>query len=89
MKHNEAIKQYLTQAGWTYKGSCNCGGMPTYKYQAGEYKLRVRALHFLISTPATKFTKWPISELKTMIDEISPATKAVIQAEAKDEGIPK
>lgn len=84
MKPSEALKQELISNGWTYKGDCNCGGMRTHKYEVytsdGVYKLRVRHAHFLISTPATRFTKFPISEIKKFIDEVKPVNTQVAPA---------
>lgn len=78
MKPSEALKQQLIAHGWTYKGDCNCGGMRTHKYETetkdGQYKLRIRATHLLISRPGVRFTKLPISEIKTIIDEVKPVT---------------
>lgn len=79
MRLIDSIGDYVKQSGWTYKGSCNCGGMLTYKYELkvndSEYKLKVRATSYLISTPGSKFKKYPISELKNMINEINECTK--------------
>lgn len=94
MKQNEAIKQYLVSAGWMYKGSCNCGGMPTYKYEAhseegGEYKLRVRARNFSISKPGERLTKFPITELKQMVDEVSRGIKKSVSQKTQDKIVSK
>lgn len=79
MKPSEAIKEYLLAHGWQYKGSCNCGGMPTQKYEliinGSEFKLKVRATSYLISWPGVKFKKYPISELKQMLNEIDKSVK--------------
>lgn len=81
MKQNETLKQYLTEIGWRYKGSCNCGGMGTLKFEintpAGEFKLRVRALHFMLATPNTKFIKHPIAELKQTANAIAQIIERV------------
>lgn len=85
MTINELTK-YLIAQGWRYRGDCNCGGMKTYKYEFKSggcfFNLRVRANHFLLSTSITKAKRYPISEIKTIVDEISQANKTTVQAQA-------
>lgn len=79
---NETIKNDLLKYGWQHKGTCNCGGSNTNKFELktpiGDYQLRLRYSSFSISKPGINFTKHPISELKQIIDEIHSNNKATV-----------
>lgn len=86
MTWREMIHDYVIHNGWLYKGKCNCGGMPTYKYtimtNSGEYRLKVRASTYLLSKPGERYYKRSNNELKKTIDEI-------IQAQNQIQVVPK
>lgn len=83
MKGNLAIKQYLIDNGFVYTGTCNCGGQLTYKFEytttQGKLNMRTRASSFLFAKAGERYNKYPIAQLKKMVDEVkrnyeAPAT---------------
>lgn len=87
MKPNEQLKEYLINYGWKFNGACHCGGMQTYKFnlitKIGEYKIRLRSSHLLISKPNERFVKFSIIELKAIVNEIYQNNKTSVQAQDK------
>lgn len=79
MKLIDASNEFILSMGWTYKGSCHCGGMLTYKYElkinGSEYKIKARSTSFSISKPGQKFIKLNISELKRTLNEVDKSNK--------------
>lgn len=75
MKGNAAVRQLLLDIGFKVTGTCNCSGQYTVKMNydttAGMMKIHVRAHTYLLKLPgANGFTKHPISNLQTHVDEI-------------------
>jgi hypothetical protein len=79
---SDEIKEFILQNGWTYKGKCNCNGVPTHKYELntpdGEFKLRLRQSSFLLSKPNYKFIRYSTIDIKKVINEISEKFKTTV-----------
>ena len=75
MEDNQAL---IRSYGFVYNGSCHCSGFKTWKYnlktELGEFKIRLRVNTFQIEKPDSNRKKdkirWPISELKNILNEI-------------------
>lgn len=74
MKH-DTVSDYLISTGWKYVGSCNCGGTATRKFTFNEFKLRVKAKNFMLSSNILKSKKYSIDKIKETTDEIIQAYK--------------
>ena len=82
MKGNAAIKQLLKENGFKVAGACNCGGAYTQKFEyettQGTIKIRVLRTKILFAKPGKLFIKYPIAELKKVVDEIKRDFEAYI-----------
>jgi len=60
--------------GWRYKGSCNCSGMHTEKFERmlsnGINQMEIRKNNFKHKYPGVPFTKYPIAQLKDKLNEL-------------------
>jgi hypothetical protein len=67
----------LAQYGFTYTGSCNCGGSHTEKYRSGQYDLRVRKFSFKVKKNGITIASWkPISKLIETIHDLNVLVEA-------------
>ena len=58
--------------GFTYKGSCNCDGSYTEKWQRGAYQLRIKQTRFKIKKDGITIKGWmPIQQLQTELNNVA------------------
>ena len=74
VKNNSAIKELMAANGWRYKGSCNCSGMYTEKFECilhnGLHQMEIRKNIFKHKYPGVPFIKYPIAQLKDKLNEL-------------------
>lgn len=62
----------INMFGFKYKGSCNCDGSLTEKWELGEYQLRIKATRFKIKQNGSTIKSWtPIDQLQTVLSNVA------------------
>lgn len=63
---------HIDMKGFTFKGSCNCDGSLTEKWQWGEYQFKIKATRFKIKKGGITVKGWtPLAQLQTAINDVA------------------
>lgn len=64
--------EHIDLKGFTYKGSCNCDGSLTQKWERGEYQLKIKKTRFKIKQNGVTIKAWtPIEQLQTVLNDVA------------------